>query len=159
MQDIGKGLETGYDRGTLKIKLPNDFAHTVLKDAQMQISSSFNLVPVVLQHKRNVVSEGVGIVFIVPTLYGPKDRNLEPLKYDNAITRGEQFADLFKNDLKLETSVIEDPSVQDVKQKYEKLNEISLKFKEKHFISDQTKVGGKAWHELRASAMKEDYTE
>ena len=34
-----------------------------------------------------------------------------------------------------------------------------MQFKEEHFISDQTKVGGKAWRELRASAMKEDYTE
>ena len=76
-------------------------------------------MPAVLQHKRNVVSEGIGIVFVNPVLYGPKDRNLEPLKYDNAVSRGAKYAKLFKDDLKLKTSVIEDATEQDVVQWYE----------------------------------------
>ena len=119
MQDIGKGLETSYDRGTLKTKFPDAFVHTDLKDAQLQIKSSFNLVPVVLEHKRNVVSEGIGVVFVNPVLYGPKGCKLKPLKYANAVSRGAKYANLFKNDLKLKTSVIEDPTEQDLVQWYE----------------------------------------
>ena len=115
-------------------------------------------MPAVLEHKRNVVSEGIGIVFVNPVLYGPKDRNLKPIKYHNAKERGAQYFDLFKNDLKLNTSFKLDPTIQDVEQWYKEANEISLRFREKHFISDETKVGGKTWNERKSDAMKEDYT-
>ena len=92
-------------------------------------------------------------------MHGPKDRNLKPINYDNATERGTEYADFFENGLKLETSVIEETTKEVVEQTLEMLNEISLKFQEEHFISDDTKVGGKAWRELRASAMKSDYTE
>ena len=159
VSDIAEGLERSYDRTTLQLLFPQALNHVVAKDAKLQVSASLNLVPVVLSHKRNVVSKGIGIVFISKTLHGPKDRNLKPINYDNATERGAEYADFFENGLKLETSVIEETTKEVVEQTLEMLNEISLKFQEEHFISDDTKVGGKAWRELRASAMKSDYTE
>ena len=78
-----------------------------------------NLMPCVLEHKRNVVREGIGVVFVNPTLYGPKGRNLDPIKYYNAISRGAKYADFFRNVLKLKTQVIQEPTLEGAEQKYE----------------------------------------
>ena len=78
----------------------------------MQISASLNLVPVELTHKRNIVSKKIAVIFVNDTLYGPEHLNLEPIKYDNGIIRGEQFTDFFTNDLHFETTVTKKPTVQ-----------------------------------------------
>ena len=159
VSDIAQGLERSYDRATLKVQFPQVFNHVVPKDAKLQISASLNLVPVELTHKRNVVKQGIGIVFISKTLHGPKDRNLDPINYDNAVTRGAEYADFFENCLNLETSIIDETTKEVVEQTYKEFDDKARKFEEEHFISDETKVGGKAWQELRASAMRSDYTE
>ena len=112
-----------------------------------------------LPHVRNVVSQAIAIIFVSDTLNGPAHLNLESLEYDNAQSRGNEYFNLFKNDLKYMTKLIQRPTTEVIEQTYSMLNEISLKFKEQHFLSDETKVGGMAWHELRVSAMKKDYTE
>ena len=112
VSDLAKGFERAYDRSTLQVQFPQAFTHVIAKDAKMQVSASMNLMPCLLKHKRNVVSEGIGVVFISPTLYGPKGRNLDPIKYDNAISRGAMYADFFRNVLKLKTSVIQEPALE-----------------------------------------------
>jgi len=41
---------------------------------------------------------------------------------------------------------------------FESMNKLSAEHKQKHFLSDDTRVGNDTWRELRDSAMKEDYS-
>ena len=77
---------------------------------------------------RNVVSQAIAVVFISDTLYGPAHLKLTPLEYDNAQSRGNEYVDFLRNDLKFETKLIQKPTGQVVEQEYDRLNEISLKF-------------------------------
>jgi hypothetical protein len=84
IKDIGVGLDTAYDRETLRVRIPDSFAHTKLKDAQLEISTSFNLVPTELPRVSNVVSKGLAYVFVTDRLTGPPDLKLNPIEYKDA---------------------------------------------------------------------------
>ena len=85
-------------------------------------------MPAALPHVRNVVSQAIAVVFISDTLYGPAHLKLTPLKYANAKSRGNEYVNFLRNDLKFETKLIQKPTGQVVEQEYDRLNEISLKF-------------------------------